>query len=413
LTATVLGVVVLVVMVSGQVRLKEVPVPYLKASLLSRQAKAQPTHNPARLVTPPAPPKPLSHSPTEPGRESPKMPPPALAEDSVSPPEIILKAVPAWPWTPLRDDVADFFRTHVPPLGGMPLLGYAVMLDDAEWISQLIAHGADANERTPAGDTLLCLAVRLGAAESVRALLYGGADFQQPGLEKQPPLPLASLRRGVEIYRALLAAGADPNTRFAHPVTAAILNRVTIRDLRNALESDRGVTPLIACASRGDVEGAALLMRWGASPAKCTTRYHRYPINFAATQGYLFLMRILLGRDPDSEPNVLVTVNLSTQRAWVTKEGRVIDSCPVSTGRAGYATPAGRYVITDKHRSWTSTLYHVAMPFFMRLNCGAIGLHSGYVTGRPASHGCIRLPYEKAKHFFSICSVGDEVQIVY
>jgi hypothetical protein len=179
------------------------------------------------------------------------------------------------------------------------------------------------------------------------------------------------------------------------------------------MESDRGVTPLIACSARGDVEGAAELLRWGASPSRCTTRYHRYPINFAASQGYLFLMRIILGRQPESEPQILVTIDLSKQRAWVTKEGQIIDTCPVSTGREGYKTPAGRYVITDKHRSWTSTLYHVAMPFFMRLNCSAIGLHSGYVTGRPASHGCIRLPYEKARKFFGICNVGDEVQIVY
>jgi lipoprotein-anchoring transpeptidase ErfK/SrfK len=53
------------------------------------------------------------------------------------------------------------------------------------------------------------------------------------------------------------------------------------------------------------------------------------------------------------------------------------------------------------------------MPWFMRLNCSAIGLHSGYVTGRPASHGCIRLPYDQAKLFFSLTGVGDEVQIVH
>lgn len=316
-------------------------------------------------------------------------------------------------WTPLRDDVADYFRTHLPDIGGTPLLHYAVMLDDGEWIGRLVACGADANEPTAAGDTLLCSAVRLGAAESVAALAYAGADVHKPGLEKQPPLPLASLRRGPEIYRSLIAAGADANARFATPVTNALLERVTIKDLRNALESDRGVTPLIACASRGDVEGAAVLLRHGASPSKCTTRYHRYPINFAATQGYLFLMRIILGRQPESEPEVLVTVDLSSQRAWLTKDGQVVDSCPVSTGREGFNTPAGRYVITDKHRSWTSTLYHVAMPFFMRLNCSAIGLHSGYVTGRPASHGCIRLPYDKARSFFGICSVGDEVQIIH
>ncbi len=362
--------------------------------LLSTPAPAQPTA--------PAPPdvRMAASVPVAPALPSPPAVPP-------TPP-----AAP-WKWTALRDEVSLLFRTEIPDIGGLPLLHYAAILDDDEWVSELISRGADANEPTPGGDTILCAAVRYGAAKSVRALLYGGADVTKPGYEKQPPLPLASLRRGTEIYRALLAAGTDPNIRFATPITKAVLDRVTIKDLKNALESDRGVTPLIACASRGDVEGAAELMRWGASASKCTTRYHRYPINFAANQGYLFLMRIILGRQPESEPVILVTIDLSKQRAWVTKEGQIIDTCPVSTGREGYRTPAGRYVITDKHRSWTSTLYHVAMPFFMRLNCSAIGLHSGYVTGRPASHGCIRLPYDKARKFFGICNVGDEVQIVH
>ena len=211
----------------------------------------------------------------------------------------------------------------------------------------------------------------------------------------------------------LIAAGADPNTRFNSPPTRALMDRVTIKDLKNSLEDDRGLTALIACAARGDVEGATELLRSGASASKGTTRYHRYPINFAADQGYLFLMRILLGRQPESEPEVLVTIDLSKQRAWVIQEGVLLDTCSVSTGRAGYNTPAGRYVITDKHRHWTSTLYHCSMPFFMRLNCSAIGLHSGYVTGRPASHGCIRLPHKKAQKFFEICRIGDEVQIVH
>lgn len=356
-------------------------------------------------------------------------PPPAKLDAAVTQPAVAVTApapqprTPApkpaapvpepWKWTALRDDVKLLFRTEIPEIGGLPLLHYAALLDDDEWVGELISHGADANEPTPGGDTILCAAVRYGAAKSVHALLYGGADVTKLGFEKQPPLPLASLRRGTEIYRALLSAGADPNARFSTPITKPLLDRVTIKDLKNAMESDRGVTPLIACSARGDVEGAAELLRWGASPSRCTTRYHRYPINFAASQGYLFLMRIILGRQPESEPQILVTIDLSKQRAWVTKEGQIIDTCPVSTGREGYKTPAGRYVITDKHRSWTSTLYHVAMPFFMRLNCSAIGLHSGYVTGRPASHGCIRLPYEKARKFFGICNVGDEVQIVY
>lgn len=319
----------------------------------------------------------------------------------------------AWQWQPLVDDVNERLRTEIPDLGELPLLYYAVLNDDAEWISQLISQGASANELTPGGDTPLCAAIRGMSSSSVSALIYGGADVQQPGFEKQPPIALASLRRGTDILRSLTAAGADPNTRFTSPVSKAVLDRVMIKDLKHSLENDRGVTPLIACAARGDVEGAAELLRAGAKTSYCTTRYKRYPINFAATQGYLFLMRIILGRQPDSEPQFLVTVDLSKQRAWVTQEGQVIDTCPVSTGREGFSTPAGRYVITDKHRAWTSTLYHVSMPFFMRLNCSAIGLHSGYVTGRPASHGCIRLPYDKAKKFFSLVRVGDEVQIIH
>ncbi|MEQ1749488.1 MAG: L,D-transpeptidase family protein [Prosthecobacter sp.] len=346
---------------------------------------------------------------------SPSVPPPAKPADVVVKPFQKKTRVPRGisTWKVFQDDVTELFRTEIPDIGELPLLHYAVLLDDAEWVSELIAKGADPNEMTPGGDTLLCTAARFGALNSARALLYGGAVVSQPGYEKQPPLALASLRRGTDMLRALIAAGADPNTRFVSPPTKAFLDRVTIKDLRNTLEDDRGITPLIACASRGDVEGAAELLRAGASPSKCTTRYHRYPINFAATQGYIFLMRIILGRQPESEPEILVTIDLSKQRAWVVKEGRVIDTCSVSTGREGFRTPAGRYVITDKHRSWTSTLYHVAMPYFMRLNCSAIGMHSGHVTGSPASHGCIRLPYEKAQKFFGICRVGDEVQIVY
>lgn len=338
-------------------------------------------------------------------------PPPREPLGGLVPPPFI--QVPLPPWIPLVDDVAERFRCEVPDIGGLPLLKLAVLHDDPEWIGQLIAGGVDASEVSPGGDTALCTAIRHMSETCVQALVYGGADPAQPGFENQPPLALASLRRGTEILRALTTAGADPNTRFISPVAKVLLDRVMIRDLRHALENDRGVTPLIACAARGDVEGAVELLRTGAKAGYCTTRYKRYPINFAATQGYLFLMRIILGRQPDSEPRVLVTVDLSHQRAWVTHEGQIIDSCPVSTGREGYSTPAGRYVITDKHRAWTSTLYHVSMPYFMRLNCSAIGLHSGNVTGRPASHGCIRLPYEKAKKFFSLVRVGDEVQIVH
>jgi len=316
-------------------------------------------------------------------------------------------------WRPVLDPIAEHWTRLMPRTEAFPPAYQAVLNDDPAQLTRLIAQGISAEEPTLGGDTPLCAAVRMGRAECVRVLALAGVDMNEPGHEKQPPIALASLRRNKEVLQALLDAGVDPNTRFKTPVLKEVIDRCTIKDLRNALESDRGITPLMCCAARGDVEGAVVLLRGGAKAGLCTTRYKRYPINFAATQGYLFLMRVLLGRDPDAEPNLLVTVNLTNQRAWVTHAGRVVNSTAVSTGREGYRTPAGRYVITDKHKSHTSTLYHVAMPWFMRLNCSAIGLHSGHVTGRPASHGCIRLPYEKAKEFFQQVAVGDEVEIVY
>lgn len=344
---------------------------------------------------------------------------PASAEPAVAAvPKKSEKAVPVTTvevpaWRPIIDPIAEHWTRLMPRTDALPQAYQAVLNDDAAHLAKLIAMGISPHEMTLGGDTALCAAVRMGRADCVLVLALSGVNLTQPAHEKQPPIALASLRRNAPVLQALLDFGVDPNTRFNTPVQKQIIDRCTIKDLRNALESDRGITPLMCCAARGDVEGAVTLMRAGARPGMGTTRYHRYPINFAATQGYLFLMRVLLGRDPDSEPDTLVTVDLSSQRAWVTKQGRIINHTMVSTGREGYGTPAGRYVITDKHTSHVSTLYHVNMPWFMRLNCGAIGLHSGYVTGQPASHGCIRLPYEKAKQFFSQVSVGDEVEIVY
>ena len=67
---------------------------------------------------------------------------------------------------------------------------------------------------------------------------------------------------------------------------------------------------LMACAARGDVEGAVMLMAHGARPSQHTKRHSRYPLNFAATQRFLFLMRVLLGRPPEG-----MTVTATTLRA--------------------------------------------------------------------------------------------------
>ncbi|RYD18972.1 MAG: L,D-transpeptidase, partial [Verrucomicrobiaceae bacterium] len=78
----------------------------------------------------------------------------------------------------------------------------------------------------------------------------------------------------------------------------------------------------------------------------------------------------------------------------------------------GFSTPTGEYVITNKYRDWTSTLYDASMPYFQRLSCGDFGLHQGNVPGYPASHGCIRVPAGNAQKLFTLTQAGDRVRIL-
>ena len=47
----------------------------------------------------------------------------------------------------------------------------------------------------------------------------------------------------------------------------------------------------------------------------------------------------------------------------------------------------------------------------MRLSCLDFGMHAGYVPNYPASHGCIRLPEDTARKFFSEIPVGTVVTV--
>jgi lipoprotein-anchoring transpeptidase ErfK/SrfK len=53
----------------------------------------------------------------------------------------------------------------------------------------------------------------------------------------------------------------------------------------------------------------------------------------------------------------------------------------------------------------------VEMPYFMRLSCLDFGMHAGVVPNYPASHGCIRLPGDAARKFFSEIPIGTLVTV--
>lgn len=110
---------------------------------------------------------------------------------------------------------------------------------------------------------------------------------------------------------------------------------------------------------------------------------------------------------------VQIVVSIPLQIAYVYRGGTLIGVTTVSTGRRGHATPVGSFRIIEKHRQHYSNLYNNApMPFMQRLTMGGIALHAGEIPGRPASHGCIRLPLAFARHLFSVTQVGANVRIV-
>ena len=175
---------------------------------------------------------------------------------------------------------------------------------------------------------------------------------------------------------------------------------------------DELLTPLMLAASRGDLPLLRLLLRHGARRGSQTKKWKRYPVNFACEQSHIPAAQLLLGQDPDSERDVKAIVSLSKQRAYIYKDGKVVRSSDISTGKTGFTTPSGKFVISDKQADWRSSIYKVPMPFFMRLSCRDFGLHAGVVRGgSPASHGCVRLPKDQAAAFFSVMEIGDPVII--
>jgi len=139
------------------------------------------------------------------------------------------------------------------------------------------------------------------------------------------------------------------------------------------------------------------------------------------------------------EGRTSVVVSLSQQRAFLYRGGDEIAESRVSTGREGYDTPTGHFKIIRKDEDHRSSLYGeyqddsgnvvvanvdvrkkarppgahfvgAPMPFFMEFKPG-YGLHEGYLPGFAASHGCVRMPYWRARQFYREVEIGTRVTV--
>src|SRR5262249_37269705 len=95
---------------------------------------------------------------------------------------------------------------------------------------------------------------------------------------------------------------------------------------------------------------------------------------------------------------LMAIVSLSNQKITIYDADGWALRAPVSSGQTGYEPPAGIYSVLQKEEEHHSNLYDDAsMPFMQRITWSGIALHAGPLPGSPASHGCIRMPYEFAQ----------------
>ncbi len=107
---------------------------------------------------------------------------------------------------------------------------------------------------------------------------------------------------------------------------------------------------------------------------------------------------------------VMAIVSLRSQRITVYDAKGWILRAPVSSGSKGRETPAGIFSVIQKVEEHYSNLYDDAfMPHMHRITWSGIALHGGVLPGRPASHGCVRLPFDFAERLFDVTAMGMRV----
>jgi hypothetical protein len=107
-----------------------------------------------------------------------------------------------------------------------------------------------------------------------------------------------------------------------------------------------------------------------------------------------------------AKANVLVTVDKSTQTMTVAVDGMTRWTWPVSTGRAGYATPSGsfqafRMEATHFSKEWDDA----PMPhsiFFTKIGHAIHGTYEVSHLGTAVSHGCVRLSTANAAQLYAL-----------
>lgn len=271
----------------------------------------------------------------------------------------------------------------------------------------LIAGGANPDARYDSEESWLSRAIREGNDGIALALIEGGATVKDvKARDGHTLLGWAVAHQMTEVVKALLAAGVDPDVDERSPATAEFREMFDSNTFQYHLRVDRRIRPIMMAAAHRNHEIAQALMDGGANGRAYTPKYLMAAIIGSWYKDTKIQQIALLGKVPEVQPRKLV-VDLSAQRVTLYENGVATFSSTCSTGKPGYRTPTGEYVISDKNRHHNSSIYGSSMPFFQRFSYAAFGIHQGHCPGYPASHGCIRLPWNSAQYLFGKLQVGD------
>jgi ankyrin repeat protein len=294
--------------------------------------------------------------------------------------------------------------------GAHRLLNAAIASGDMKIFQTILERFPPTLAWTPETRRALDTAVKAGLRDQVRLLLtkHPAPPTRDGGIV--PLIAYAIASDDAPLFQMLLASGADPNTVIPKDAEKEFTDLLKSKYLRLYIQADGGVNVLMLAAGLGKADYVRALLDAGANRNQHTTREKMLPLYFAAWTENWQCVQMLLGGGPQPE-QLRVEISLAKQHMAVIKDGATVFETKVSTGRNGFTTKPGYYVITDKDRDHRSTIYKCPMPYFMRLSCRDFGMHEGVVQPYPASHGCIRLPGDAAKKLFVDLPIGTVVSI--
>ena len=316
----------------------------------------------------------------------------------------------------------------------------AILSEQDELIRLILEAGADPRQVGPGGEDPLDFCLRRGRYKAAGILLAGGAnpnvqyDHSESWLSKavregDEKIALTLIKAGAEVIgirsrdghtllgwsiahqmtnvvEALIDAGVDVDADERAPARSEFRDMFGSKTFKYHLQTDRRIRPVMMAAALYNEEIAQMLMDAGANGQAYTRKYLTAAIIGSWHKDTDLQQIVLLGEVPNPQPRKVV-VDLSSQRVTLYENGVATYSTRCSTGKSGHRTPVGEYVISDRHRHHTSSIYGTSMPYFQRFSFSAFGLHQGYVPNYPASAGCIRLPHQSARHLWDKLNVGD------